>query len=75
MSNCLNIGEEGFWWLFKDLVKLQELQITDTSRLIGNFIYMLLTTVTTINFESCSELNDVGVKYLASRCPNILKLN
>ena len=75
MSHCLNIGEKGYWWLFKDQVRLDELQITDTSRLIGNCIYMLPSTVKNINFESCTELNDVGLKHLSNRCPNILYLD
>ena len=75
MSGCLNVGEKAFWWLFKDLTCLQELEITNTSRLIGNCIYMLPTTVTRVNFENCSELGDTGLRHLSNRCPDIVDLN
>ncbi|XP_065663912.1 F-box/LRR-repeat protein 2 isoform X5 [Hydra vulgaris] len=75
MDRCLNVGEKGFWWMFKGLKHLEILSVTESSRLIGKCLFMLHSSLKVVDFSNCSRLNDGGICNLTKSCPNLSSVN
>ena len=70
-KSCHNVGEKGLWWMFKDLDRLECLEIVDSVKLQGKCLYMLPDTVTTMNLSGCSQLSNAGLDNISMKCPNL----
>ncbi|XP_071850085.1 putative RNA-binding protein EEED8.10 isoform X2 [Apostichopus japonicus] len=74
LRRCYDIGEKGFWWLFKNCPDIEYFDGRENMRITGQCFHLLNPACHTVLVDDCSNLSDMGMKRLTDKCPQMKTL-
>ncbi|XP_067136370.1 putative RNA-binding protein EEED8.10 [Centruroides vittatus] len=75
LQRCLEIGENGIWWLLHLCKSLEYLDVTENIRLTGQCFHMAGSKIQTVILNGCSKLSPVGFSKIATKCSHLSSLH
>ncbi|PIK50121.1 putative F-box/LRR-repeat protein 7 [Apostichopus japonicus] len=75
LRRCYDIGEKGFWWLFKNCPDIEYFDGRENMRITGQCFHLLNPACHTVLVDDCSNLSDMGMKRLTDKCPKMKTLS
>ncbi|XP_023225889.1 putative RNA-binding protein EEED8.10 [Centruroides sculpturatus] len=75
LQKCLEIGENGIWWLLHLCKSLEYLDVTENIRLTGQCFHMAGSKIQTVILNGCSKLSPVGFSKIATKCSHLSSLH
>jgi len=75
LEDAHDLTEHAAWYILKDLVNLQNLNLSGCQRITGNFFHLANDKLTYISLARCRKLKDDSVLKIALKCPNLRSLD
>lgn len=74
LKRCKDIGEKGFWWLFKHCHHIEYFDCQENMRITGQCFHILNPSCHTVYVDECGHLSDMGISRLTTKCPDLRTL-